>query len=272
MEEESPWEVLGIPENSDDEAIKLAYKKMALLYHPDRNTERDTTQEFLKVRKAYEQLTGTTRCVPEKEEFDIDIGVGFASIISSFVMINMFQVHLTLDDLFSEEEREILLEENVPCFFCIGQGKRVPSVLCEVCLGTCRVTGISCKGCFGDGTKKKKERTCEFCLGKGRRKEEKRLLLKLDHNLRDGQKYGLSGCASLVRININEHKTFRRVGEKDLEMEQEIEEERLQKFTVDFLGGQTIKFFVAKHQAKKGKRLSLKGKGLSGGNLYVNLI
>lgn len=272
MEEETPWEILGVSEDADGETIKLAYKKMALLYHPDRNNEKDTTQEFLRVRKAYEQLAGTTRCVPEKEEFDIDLGVGFASIISSFVMINMFQVHLSLDDLFSEEEREFLLEENVPCFFCIGQGKRVPSVLCEICLGASRVTGISCRGCFGDGTKKKKERICEFCLGRGRRKEEKRLLLKLDHNLRGGQKYGLSGCASLVKINIADHEIFRRIGDKDLEMDQEIEEGKLQKFVVEFLGGQTVKFFVTKHQAKKGKRLCLKGKGLSGGNLYVKLV
>ncbi|AHA46031.1 chaperone protein DnaJ [Insectomime virus] len=270
MAEETAWEILGVSEDADEETVKAAYKKMALLYHPDRNPERDTTREFLRVRKAFEQLSGRTRCLPE-DEVGIDFGVGIAAILSNFVMMNMFHVFVSLEDIFSGEEREFVLEGEGPCFFCVGMGKRVPNVLCEMCLGTCRLTGISCENCFGDGTIKKKERTCEFCLGKGKRKEEKRLLLNLDHNLRDGQKYGLSGCASLVQIHLAKHETFQRINIKDLEMRQEIVENKTQKFSVKFLDGNDLKFFVKKEQAKKGKRLLLKGKGLQGGNLYVVL-
>ncbi|SBS85805.1 DnaJ protein, putative [Plasmodium malariae] len=50
------YEILGIPKNSNDETIKSAYKKLAKLYHPDKNKEKGAEEAFKKVSKAFQHL------------------------------------------------------------------------------------------------------------------------------------------------------------------------------------------------------------------------
>lgn len=50
------YEILGIPENADEKAIKSAYKKLAKKYHPDLNKEPDAGEKMKEINKAYEIL------------------------------------------------------------------------------------------------------------------------------------------------------------------------------------------------------------------------
>ncbi|CRG96420.1 DnaJ protein, putative [Plasmodium gallinaceum] len=50
------YEILGIPKNSNDETIRSAYKKLAKLYHPDKNKEKGAEEAFKKVSKAFQHL------------------------------------------------------------------------------------------------------------------------------------------------------------------------------------------------------------------------
>lgn len=52
------YEVLGVSRNADEEAIKKAYRKLAMKHHPDRN-DGDTKSEekFKEAKEAYEILT-----------------------------------------------------------------------------------------------------------------------------------------------------------------------------------------------------------------------
>lgn len=60
------YEVLGVPKDADDKAIKTAFRKLAQRYHPDRSEEADAEERFKELAEAYAVLSD-----PEKRrEYD----------------------------------------------------------------------------------------------------------------------------------------------------------------------------------------------------------
>jgi len=58
LNEDDPWEILGIPNPSTKDVIKAAYRKKAMEWHPDRNPQREllATEMFKKINAAYDLL------------------------------------------------------------------------------------------------------------------------------------------------------------------------------------------------------------------------
>ena len=52
------YDILGVDKNSDAQAIKKAYRKLAMKYHPDRNPDnKEAEEKFKEVNEAYEVLS-----------------------------------------------------------------------------------------------------------------------------------------------------------------------------------------------------------------------
>ncbi len=57
MSKRDYYEVLGVPRDADENAIKSAYRKLARTYHPDVNKSEDAEERFKEVNEAYEGLS-----------------------------------------------------------------------------------------------------------------------------------------------------------------------------------------------------------------------
>lgn len=93
MEAEAAYRLLGVEPGADPKAVQRAYRKQALLTHPDRAQGEDEkelyTRRFIEIRGAYESLReagfpGPSSTDIMEEEGLADVDTGFAPAGRSF--------------------------------------------------------------------------------------------------------------------------------------------------------------------------------------------
>ncbi|MGA0961144.1 MAG: DnaJ domain-containing protein, partial [Sedimenticolaceae bacterium] len=60
MSKRDYYEVLGVQKNASEAELKKAYRRLAMKYHPDRNTgdeAKEAEKKFKEAKEAYEVLT-----------------------------------------------------------------------------------------------------------------------------------------------------------------------------------------------------------------------
>lgn len=62
MDQKDYYEILGVSRGADESEIKKAYRRLAMKYHPDRNSNnKEAEEKFKEVQKAYGVLSDSQK-------------------------------------------------------------------------------------------------------------------------------------------------------------------------------------------------------------------
>ncbi|MEI6984982.1 MAG: molecular chaperone DnaJ [Rhodospirillaceae bacterium] len=193
------YELLGCPKTASADELKKAYRKLAMQYHPDRNSGNKTAEhKFKEINEAYDVLRDEQKRAAYDRfghaafeggsrpssgggggGFDFGTGVGgFADIFDEMFGEFMggrregasngrggdlrYNLEITLEDAFKGSQTTVRVPTSVTCESCKGagaEGGQAP---------------IVCPGCRGNGKVRAQqgfftiERTCPTCQGAGR--------------------------------------------------------------------------------------------------------
>jgi len=217
------YEVLGVSRDADGAAIKAAYRKLALEFHPDRNPgDKHAEERFKEITRAYGVLTdpgkrsaydrtGSPDGMPDMSDFfggfGMDdalrsfremFGFGGGSGRSQRGSDIMMHLDLELSEAALGTVKEISVTRSEHCSICDGSGADPEHGLipCPDCDGRGRVRSLrrtvlgtfqsvsDCPACEGTGRIPKV--SCEHCRGTGLETRERKVKLDIPAGISAG--------------------------------------------------------------------------------------
>jgi len=188
------YEILGVGRDADADALKKAYRKQAMQYHPDRNPgNAEAEAKFKELSEAYEVLRDEQKRAAYDRYghaafeggggpgggFDFNFSSSFADVFDDLFGEFMggggrrrgggqtrgadlrYNLEIGLEDAFRGKQAQIRVPTSIACEACEGSGAEggAKPVACPTCHGAGRVRAQ--QGFFTI------ERTCPGCHGAG---------------------------------------------------------------------------------------------------------
>jgi molecular chaperone DnaJ len=221
------YEVLGVNRDADEEALKKAYRKLAMKWHPDRNPDNPKAEEHFKEAKEAYEVLGDAQKRAAYDRFGhagVDpsaaagAGAGFGGFAEAFgdIFSDIFgqgrsrtsvyrgadlryNLEITLEQAAHGTETKIRIPTQETCTTCQGSGAKAGTKpqTCATCGGQGQVRmqqGFfsiqqTCPRCHGSG--RMIADPCAACGGAGRVKAHKTLAVKIPAGVDQGDRIRL---------------------------------------------------------------------------------
>jgi molecular chaperone DnaJ len=222
------YAILGISPDADDGMLKTAYRKLARMYHPDKNPgDKAAEERFKEISEAYGVLSDPER----RAHYDrfgtapSTAGGGFQDVGFSSLFEDIFEgffgagerggrrtrarrgddlrydLTLTLEEAAEGLDAKLQIPRLEACDVCRGSGTQAGSrpETCTTCRGQGQVrfsqgfltVARPCPECRGEGVVNRAP--CRDCHGDGRQRRERVLEVSIPAGVEEGMKYRLAG-------------------------------------------------------------------------------
>ena len=294
------YKILEVEENASEEEIKKSYRTLSKKFHPDLNPEGG--EKFKEINEAYEVLSDSEK--RSKYNFTKNnpySNTGFEAFFNQMFSnghqhaqrrknapdkIIKFQISPV--DSYLGAEKSILYSKDIHCGHCHGSGG--DQQICASCSGTGAQiktfgTGFMvqqirtvCQDCGGKGFTL--AHRCFYCAGVGYSSQKGEIKIKIPVGSDSGQFLKLRDAGDfrngdygdlLIQLDVVPKDGFEKM-DNDLiyNLEMNLEQVRQDKFIVPHPAGE-LKIDAPKI-IDTSRPLRLKGKGYSGGDMYVKVI
>ena len=221
------YQILGVNENASQDDIKKSYRKLAVMYHPDKNpNDKVAEDKFKEINEAYENLSD-----PEKKNrYDHMRSHGgdpndqydemFRAMRDMYGRMRKptikgqdlrINVELSLEEIYNGTTRTLRYSRKVACDSCNGTGGKQ-----DVC-GTCNGNGFSkitqrgpfgiiqtvmgiCNSCNGSGRVVKDP--CKSCNGESSKIKEEVLDINIPQGVENGMMFSKKGFGNHILNGI----------------------------------------------------------------------
>lgn len=199
------WATLGLEPGADANAVKRAYRRLAMRWHPDRNTDPHATERFKEIRAAYDRLIEAEPVDYEAEAADEEAATSENSTPrAADIRLNL---ELELPEAAAGCAKNIVYVRGTACTTCAGTGKAgvVRTRFCGACHGSGRIRDtarhlVPCPDCGGRGFFS--EQICPDCGGSGRDAYEARLEIKVPPGMLAGDELRLAGQGEMATDDL----------------------------------------------------------------------
>ena len=228
MASKNYYSVLGVPREADEAELKRAYRKLARMYHPDKNPgDKAAEERFKEVNEAYTVLSDSEKRA-QYDRFgtvsspggtgggpDVGFGTIFEDLFEGFFGTGergrrararrgehlQYDLEISLEEAAAGLETKIQIPRFETCETCRGTGAQPGSgpETCPSCRGQGQVrfsqgfltVARPCPQCGGQGQIIRTP--CRDCRGQGRQRKERLLKITIPPGVEDGNQLRLSG-------------------------------------------------------------------------------
>lgn len=231
MADRDYYEILGVERDASPEALKKAYRKLAVQHHPDKNPgDERATEKFKEAAEAYAVLSDPEKRArydrfgraglggqPGFQGFDQEIFADFGDILGNIFGFGSifgggrpgprpgpdlrYDLELEFEQAATGLEVPVAVERLERCGTCKGSGAKGEDgiVTCETCRGRGQVAfqqgfftiARTCGTCQGSG--RRIVTPCPTCRGQGRVRGRKTITVRVPAGVDDGMRLRIAG-------------------------------------------------------------------------------